>query len=310
MKKPFQIATLKTLLFVGIVSLLMFGYQNCSEVGFQKADEGLVTKIGDDFDDPPLAGEIPQPPEGSEGSTPPGQVGDDDDDDDDGDDGDHSPGGRWLHANCRIFGAAQPDSWQVSPQAQDMEINGHLGRLRVNEVDHLDVDRLFGAMWVGAANQTQLKHIFGIVRLNSFTVTSAENMLTHMRVNAVNMGPFRDLFGALCLSSHTIDSISNALTAVKIRGWEVNGRRAQLNRLERVAGNIRIKDMDVGLIERVGGYISIRNGNVDEIKHVRGLIRIRGTVRRLEDVRGPIHIYGPTPPEEVVNSGLVFFHQR
>ncbi len=45
MKKPFQIATLKTLLFVGIVSLLMFGYQNCSEVGFQTADDGLAIGV-------------------------------------------------------------------------------------------------------------------------------------------------------------------------------------------------------------------------------------------------------------------------
>ncbi|MCB0364700.1 MAG: hypothetical protein H6624_06735 [Bdellovibrionaceae bacterium] len=306
MNQVFQNVTWKVLLFTGVFSLLFFSYQNCSEVGFQSTQENMVKKIGD-VDHPDEELEVPAPPAGSEGSQPPpiengGGGGDDDD-------GDGSEGGRWLRANCRIFGSPR-EEWQVSSQAQDMNVNGHLGRLVIDEVNRLSVERLFGALVVGAANETTLRNIFGIVRINSFDIPSADHMLTHMRANAVTMGEVRDLFGALCLSTHSLGSLSNALTAVKIRGWDHQGQKGHVDLIERVAGNIRLKDMDVGRIERVGGYVSVHNGHVDEIRHVRGVVKIVGSVRRLEDVLGPIHIFGPHPPEEVVNSGHLFFHQR
>ncbi|MCB0384191.1 MAG: hypothetical protein KDD43_02265 [Bdellovibrionales bacterium] len=304
MSSMFQNVTWKVLLFTGIFSLLFFSYQNCSEVGFQSTQDPTVKKIGD-VDHPDEELEIPVPPPGSEGSQPPPIENGGGDDDD----GDGSEGGRWLRANCRIFGSPR-EEWEVSSQARDMNVNGHLGRLAIDEVNRLSVDRLFGALIVGAANQTTLKNIFGIIRVNSFVIPTAENMLTHMRANAVTMGEVHDLFGALCLSTHSLDSLSRALTAVKIRGWEHQGVKGSVNRIERVAGNIRLKDLDVGRIERVGGYVSVHNGHVDEIRHVLGVVKIVGSVRRLEDVRGPIHIFGPHPPEEVVNSGHLFFHQR
>lgn len=301
MVRVFQNVTWKILLFLGVFSLIFISFQNCSEVGFKSTELESVGKV--DVDHP----DLPPPPEGNEGVVPPPiETGGGDD----GDDGDKSPGGRWLQANCRIFYSPR-EQWDVSPNAQDVVVQNQFGPLVINEAKHLKVNGLFGILGVGASRSAELHNILGIVRLNSFELGVAERMLTHLRANTVATGELKDLFGAVCLSAHSVGSLSNALGAVKIRGWAEPGTHpARIDRIHQVAGNIRLKDLDVGHIEKVGGYLSINRGNVDEIRHVRGIVKVVGSVRRLENVLGPVFIYGPTPPTEIINCGPVFFEKR